>query len=653
MNVILLFGVILLFILGIIFSLFLLKTKYVREFSEDKLIDTDNEKYAIFDVEEIYKPYINTYKIFKDNEYRFLAIKFKNNVKFIDFNLVLYIDKKVYRILNVKEVGFDYKEEYVIKIPSNVSSVKLDIRQVNDETFEVKDIEYNILAKNIIVSILMSIITTLPLFLISLIVLYYSPNNSEYDSWNNLISSVFDSYIIYIIGIILMVLTFLLSFFILKELNKVKPLKFKEVNKEDNDLFEINKYLSFKVKRSKDKDNEYFKIVANKKRKFLKGLIKVTVIDNDDKEILSFEKEIDKYFKRIKIIKKENFKTLKVEVLNAYFKEFKYLYGTQIYNEYRIKQGVKGKLRLTNGVFQVLSVYLLVFIVSIGTLFYSSSYLYNYRYPYNAFDYEFISEEDHSQGIILTEYKGVNDRVYIPLKVGDYDVISISRNFFEEDSNVKEIYFSENVTIDAHAFSNAKNLEYADLSKLPYISGSAFRGTNLKDIVLGDNLSSIEGYAFAEINNINSITIENKNIKIYGNAFRNSTLKGDLILDGEYPNLITNCFDNLVFDACYISNNSLITKSNYAHYFTSNLVYFLSDCVHDDHSFIYDGSERITEKSADFVEEIPGTCIDIGYINYRCHYCNEIYKVNTKYDFNNHEYRNGYCTRCGRKEPTN
>ena len=643
--------------LFLLLGLFFLKVKYVKKFDEDTLISSNEKNYALFDVESKYKEYVNSYKIIKEGNNRFLALKLKGNVKYINFNVVCYKNEKVLKILNIKDILNNYKEDYIVKLPLDASSFKIDIIDVNDIYFiETEDIKKSVY-KYILSSLFFSISATITYFLIYLITLSFSPS-TIYDSWENLVSKVFFIPSFYIVGAILFLLTFVTSFLILFFLNKEKRFAFKENKKKEeseNKEFNIYKYLRFKVIAKKDKkeNSEYFIVKLTKKREFLKGQIVIKAINENNEPILSFPYNVDKHFKKINIKKNKNIKELRITYNTLYFKKFRYINNEAIYNEYLNKNGVKCETLHIKGVLYSLIVFILIFITSLGANFYASYELNIYRNIENYLNYEFINEDNENEGIRITESSVKLNTLYIPKEIDGYKVVSIGEGAFKENTNIKKLYFSGEISIENEAFLNCSSLEYVDLSKVKSIGQSSFQNTSLKEIYVDETLDTINSKAFAGIKTLKNVTLNNPELALGLNVFRDSVIDGNLIIYYEPIALQRTSFIGITCDEVYIYKYSKITKSNYnvSYYFKQDSTYLLSECVHDDASFFIDKNGKIINKmDVEVASSFEGTCVEKSYTEYLCHICGKTYKVEGKINYQNHKFVDGYCIWCGKAE---
>ena len=493
--------------------------------------------------------------------------------------------------------------------------------------------------------------TCLPFLLIVPLVL---DNGIEgvYDDYLFLAEILYPPYYFYIFGAILFVISFIISFLLIYFKNKAKPLTFKKAKiKEEDEAkeFDLNKYLSFKIKVTKDKNNEYFLIKVSHKRKFLKGLIRITIKDEEDKAILSLDKEIDKKFKKVRIIKKEKFAKLEVSIISAYFKDFIFTHGAETINEYKVKQGISGRLLAFNGSFFSLASYILIFFICLGVSFFVSDSLNVYNRPSSFYEYSFVDLENLNEGIIITKYLSDKKIAYIPLAINGYPVKEIASEAFK-DSSVEEVYFSSNLKLNEGAFKEATNLKYVDLKYIDTIPNECFYGTSLESVVIDDHLKEIGDYAFGLIETLKDVWITGPNVRLGAYLFNSSSVSNAIYIPNNTINSERYSLRGINYKACYISGDGVINKDNITNFFSSeNYVYFESSCVHDENSYIKSGNDYIHDIDSELIETIPGTCSKEEENHYHCNRCNEEYIEYGPKDYSNHNYVDGICIWCGRK----
>ena len=102
-------------------------------------------------------------------------------------------------------------------------------------------------------------------------------------------------------------------------------------------------------------------------------------------------------------------------------------------------------------------------------------------------DFELI---DNSDEIVIEKYVGKDPIVVIPDEIDGKKVVGFR---FMNDKNIVAVRIGDNITeIDQNAFGNAENLKYLVLGKsVKSIDGYNFYGTNLKELILNDGLERI------------------------------------------------------------------------------------------------------------------------------------------------------------------
>ena len=102
-------------------------------------------------------------------------------------------------------------------------------------------------------------------------------------------------------------------------------------------------------------------------------------------------------------------------------------------------------------------------------------------------DFEF---NDSTDNITIEKYVGKDPIVVIPDEIDGKKVVGFR---FMNDKNIVAVRIGDNITeIDQNAFGNAENLKYLVLGKsVKSIDGYNFYGTNLKELILNDGLERI------------------------------------------------------------------------------------------------------------------------------------------------------------------
>ncbi len=657
-----------LLIVLLIVSLFLSKVKYLVGFKEDEVLDTNNENYVLFNVESRYKKYIDNYKITKIKNDRFLSIKVNSDTYFFNCNILCYKDDKIYKIINVSDYLKKYNEEYLIKLPYSASSFKLEFKELNEEKFEdvvdikIKKIRYYLLAT------IFALISVIPLT-ISYLIVYTIPGSSEYypTNWENeILKAFFDLNTYIIVALIIFVLIFGLTLLFLFLLNKRKSfalLKNEAKEKEDEKGIDIKDYLIFKIKSKSRKERDentkglvkkdYFVVSLLKKRSFLSGTINIEVLNELDEVIASMPYQIDKYFKKVEILKTTNIHKLQVTYRKLYFKNFVYIDDNAQFHEYKNRNGVKGGIVKLKGFVPSFASLVLVALISASNIFININKVNEIKLMPHSFEYVDVYPDVEGSPLAVESYEGESKIVTIPATYRGQDVVEISPSSFLQNENLKEVYFSSSIKIGRAAFKDCTNLAYADLDDVYYIDYEAFKNTDLKEIHINENVEYISIDAFSEIDNIKSLTFNSSSLKLSIKAFANSNVNGDIHMYKIPKSIESASLASLTYRNCYIyEENYTLNKNNYKYYsLNRGTTFFLSDCVHDNASFrLVDG--RIDNVfDSELVEETEGTCSKRGTLVYNCHKCGETFTVKTTFNESKHNYVDGECIWCGQKEP--
>ena len=120
---------------------------------------------------------------------------------------------------------------------------------------------------------------------------------------------------------------------------------------------------------------------------------------------------------------------------------------------------------------------------------------------------------------VLQKYKGANKVVKIPK-----DVTCIGEGAFKDNDKIEEIVLSENVeSIEKDSFKNCKNLKKISFNeKLSCIGDSAFEGCkNIKMIVIPEYVSQIGDCAFKNCKSLEGIVLPKSLISVGKELFKN------------------------------------------------------------------------------------------------------------------------------------
>ena len=113
----------------------LFKNRYTTYYQTDDIIDTNDETYAVYTPENRWKDYIKEYTVYINDEYRFLKIELTEKVEYINVNILCYRNKKIKRIISFLNEIDVKQDNYVIKLPDNCDEIKLNVVEVNGESY--------------------------------------------------------------------------------------------------------------------------------------------------------------------------------------------------------------------------------------------------------------------------------------------------------------------------------------------------------------------------------------------------------------------------------------------------------------------------------------------------------------------------------------
>lgn len=660
-----------------------LRPKYKKDFFEDTLVKTDDVSFAIFSTDEIYANFIHEYKIFKYGKNRFLTLSKNENIDYVNFDITCFKDQKFLKIINVKDTNIRKQDEYLVKLPDEATSFKVKFNQINDQVFENDNLKRLPIYKEIIYSILLGVLAVLPIVFINFTV--FTSNEVENSlPQEELMNFLFDKKMYYIVIVVVFIVASVLAFLFLYFKNKKYVFKYKDnksketikknKSKEKDILDEIKDnrkesktkkeikiedYLTFKTKIKKDSKDDltYFEIVPAKKKDLINATILIEFLDKEGELVTSIDKEIYHDFKKVKIKKEDEFESCNIRIKKAIFKDF-YVENNGVINKYKHvnKDEVKGKDLTFYGIFQTVLIYAVVFASSIYGTIYTNNQVEVLKNPGSLFEYKLVDEDRPHGYITITKYLGNASKVVVPSEIDGKTVKSINSEAFLENEYIKKIAFAGNIEIMSGAF-NASSLEEVDLSNVTYIGSSAFQRTKLKNVVIGKKCLNVETFAFSNISTLKSFVIKDTtNLKFSSSVLESSVIDGDIIINGYFTNISGNAFKCKSFKNAYVYKKSKIYYSNYLTYFYRyqklGNIYFESNCVHDNMSFMNKNDEIITKFNSKIVDETDGTCVSLGTKTYHCEYCNNNYTVKTTYDLDHHNFVDGICIWCGKVEET-
>ncbi len=635
------------------FGVVLLLPKFKnKDFREDKLIKSDDKTYAIFELDREYQEFFNTYKIFKHGERRFLTLVKDDSINYIEYNVICFKNEKYLQTIRIKDTNIRKNEEYLVNLPINATSFKVDIVQINDTLFETVDIKKKSIFSELLASLLFAVASVAPISLIEYIV--FKEFNTEYYNKDRVLEFVFNKPAIYISICVLACLVFIASFLILLFKNKHKIFEFIPNKKEkdfDKDISEIIKFKS-KIKRDNYSESNYFKVKAIFPNEFINGVVMVNVYKDDNTLAISFNKNINDKDYKFNIKKEDDFDHLEFEVLEANF--FKYSYKDNEFKNFEFinKDVTKARKLTTYGVASSLIIFLCVFGVSCGGVLSAYSSLSPFKNPDNYFGYKFIDSEYKEKGISINDY--YSSKVMItPATLDGYDVKKIEDKAFKDNRRLYKVGFESGVEIGESAFENSSLFE-VDLSNVKEIGISAFKQTHLLNLTIPASVNTIHTEAFKGIRTLQSLTFEegNNTLNLYSDSFRYIKVWGNIVIKRNLSS-ITNVFKNASFKECYVySTISGVNKSNYRDYFNDNSeVYFLNQrtCNHDYNSFYLKNGEIHKDFDGELTYKEAGTCIEKEKFHYTCKVCGEEILLHGRIDPDNHNYVDGKCTWCGKE----
>ncbi len=147
--------------------------------------------------------------------------------------------------------------------------------------------------------------------------------------------------------------------------------------------------------------------------------------------------------------------------------------------------------------------------------------------------------KDTENGVIITEYKGINKNIIVPSTLGGKNVVSFEKSAFWGE-RVEGIKLPDTITeIGENSLSYLKTLSEVELGKgVKVIGKGAFSGTYLKKIVLNEGLEVIEDGAFSHCDELKNIVFPNTLVEIKDSAFWNCgfeevTIPGNVKIIGE------------------------------------------------------------------------------------------------------------------------
>ena len=636
-------------IVFIVLGLFILRPKFEnKEFREDKLIKSDDKTYALFELDNEYQEFLNSYKIFKHGDRRFLTLIKNDGINYIEYNIICFKNEKYLQTIKIKDTNIRKNEEYLVNLPINATSFKVDIVQINDTLFETKDIKKTNVIKELLASLLFAFASIAPVTLIENIV--FNEFSTNYYNKDRVLEFTFNKPAIYISIIVLAVLVFIISFLILFFKNKRKTFKFKS-NKKEVDYGAID--FKYKVKKDNYSNSKYYKVECLFPKGFINGIVVINVFKNDNTLAISFNKIITKHDYKFNIKKEDDFDRLEFEVLEANFDTYSYKDDEYKNFEFVNKDGVKAKKLTTYGVLSSLIVFLCVFGISIGGVLNSYSSLSPFINPEGYFGYSYLDDENKEDGVQISDYYGSNKTMITPKTLNGYSVKKIKYNSFKDSKRIHKVAFDSSIEIGNSAFESA-SLFQVDLTNVTTIGNSAFKETYLTSLTIPSSVTSINSEAFRGIRTLTSLTFDegSSKLSLSSESFRYIKVWGDIEIKRNIGSMSSTVFKNASFKVCYVySTIDGVNKTNYRDYFNKNTeVYFINhgNCNHDYNSFILKNGSKYIDFDGELISKEAGTCIERSKHHYRCKVCGDEMTLYGQIDENNHNYVNGKCTWCGK-----
>ena len=617
----------------------LYKNRYISYYEVDEILDTNEESYVTYNSEDKYKKYIDSYSVYITDDYRFFKAHLTNFVEYINFDLICYKNKKIYKVCNILNEVRDKKEDFTIKIPDGVDEVKVRINEVNGLVFKNKELVKNDLLWRAIVSSLLTGI--LSVGLIFLYRILFNPSTNLYFDRNDIFTVLFKEPWNYAYGALL---AFVMSFMFFSviyfpNLLKVKRAKFNKIKK-----FKIKKIIKCKFKPNKKVEKEIIKVKIKGRKKFKTGTMHIIGYDKNGNITLDKTFGFKKKRKTYSIRTKGYVDNIAYEVISADFKKYYYEFS-----KFRIKQtkkGLEGKFLRLKGI----GVATLIFTISIGVTTGSAIYEFTRIYQINNNMKHFVFDREENGNFKIIDYNGENNVIALPTMYQQNPVSKIAEGAFAGKQTIVEVLIPNNYEIGDAAFASCKWLKYASFGENIKIGANAFNGTHLRSVEFKNN-ETIRTGAFANIPTLRKVVLDG-NISLESFAFQNSTIDYLEVHPAGFT-LPTSAFYEAKVKKGYIFSGSTFSPSNIASYFAAKSnVKVENVCVHDKYSFIVRDGKIIDSYSyKDYEIKQQATCSSKGIKEVQCNYCGGHYFISTKIDPNNHSYINGICTQCGKKDP--
>lgn len=618
---------------------YLYKNRFLQYYILDEVVDTDESTFVTYETEENYRPYIDSYTIFINDDMRFFKAYLSKKVEYINFEVICYRNKKINKICNVLNEVRDKKEDFTIKIPDNCDEVKLRINEVNGKVFANHSLLKNNLFWRAIASSLICGFLSVGLFFVYELI--FSPSVNDFFAWNEIFHNLFNEPLNYLyaatIGLAVSIIFFLCIYFP-NLINKTKA-KFNKVKK-----FKMKKIIKCKFKHNKKKLSEIIKLKIKGHKKFRSGKAKIVAYSKNNEILLEEIFDISKKHKKYSFTASDKVNKIDFDVISADFK--KYYYEGKTFRVKQTKKGLEGHFLKLKGIYSATIVFCLSIGSTTGITMYEFSKI--YQINNNMKHFNFVTNDDSTYSI--NDYKGKNSVVAIPAQYQNKNITKIEDASFAGKNSIKEVYFTNNLKIGNAAFANCKNLTKVEFGIDVEIGKNAFNSTKIKNLVFSNNEVIGEG-AFSSINTLKNVYLSGT-LTLGDQAFAYSNIEYLEV----YPNsfeLPKSAFKNTFVKKGYIYEGSTLSPYDLSVIFSKgSKIKIQNKCVHDSYSFITRGGKIIDNYSyKDFQIVSEPTCLNSGVKEVVCDYCKEHYFVTTRPNPNNHSYSEGVCIYCGANDP--
>lgn len=618
----------------------LYKNRYFPYYELDKTEETDDETYAIYEVEERFKKYIDNYSIYTKNENKFFRVQLTDKVEYINFNLICFKNKKIYKICNVLHELRDTKENYTIRLPENCEGVKLLINEANGEVFENKPlIKTDLLWRAILSSIIIGIPTFLLIYVLRLI---FIPSTNEFFEWDSIYQYLFFEPWNYFIAISLTVFVSAIFFVILyfPNLAKLKKAKFNAVLK-----YKINRIIKIKDTTPYKDSPQFIRFKIKKRKKFKRAKLLVTIFNIDNEIIEEKEVIINKKRKKVAIEAKGQPARFNVKVVSAEFK--KMFYEFEKFRRKQTKNGISSNFKALKGLVPVTFIFCIAIGLTTGYTFFEFNKIYQINNNLKHFEFD-----DEGSTFAITDYSGENTVIAIPTTYLGKKVRAVGNGAFYLNTYIEELIIPSGIEIGSSAFANCKWLKKVEFSPDTIIGNNAFSGSHIRHLDLSAN-QVIGNGAFINNSYLKSVKLGGS-ITLGNFAFQDTNIDYLEVFPSDF-NLDKSVFYKSFVKEGYIykGNGSSFTSFDVPGIFASGSnVKVEMDCVHDKNSFAYINGKMIKSYSyTDYQIILESTCISRGTKEVVCNYCGAHYYVSTKIQPNKHTFVDGVCIHCNLVDP--